>query len=376
MIPNYDLIIIGAGPAGLSAAIYAARYNLKTLVVGEVVGGQMTEVLLIENYPGVPNVSGIELGQKMLKQAQGVGSKFLGEAIETVRKVDGGFEVTTATKKAFTARVLLLTSGTEPKRLDIPGEKELRGHGVSYCVTCDGPLFRGKTVAVVGGVDAAVTGALELAGYATKVYLIHHRETFRAKPAFVDQVKHNPKIALITPTSLTALAGATKLEKLILDQPYQGSLELAVDGLFVEIGSRPSTRLTNQLELTKDEFNFVKVGLDQSTSEPGVFAAGDITTGSNRVRQIVTATAEGAIAAKSIYYCLQALTPHISPTNLKINPTKCVGCGICVNQAPNTFELGPDGFAHVKTPTNDNPKTIRQAVDSCPEGAIKIFLKI
>jgi len=303
----YDVIIIGAGPAGLTSAIYSTRYNLKTLIIGEMIGGQTTEVAKIENYPGLPGVAGYELGEKILEQAKNLGAEFVAGKVEEVKKVGEQFEVTVTNGQKFEAKTVILAIGTEPKRLDVPGELELRGKGVSYCVTCDGPLYKGKTVAVIGGGDSAVVGAIDLAKYAAKVYLIHRRTEFRAKPTYVSQLSLLPQLTLLTLNEVTSINGETKLQNITLKTPYQNSPLLSVDGLFVEIGSTPNQRLTEQLGLQVDEAGFVKVDEDLATSVPGIFAAGDLTTGSKKMRQIVTALGEGAMAAESAHRHMQAL---------------------------------------------------------------------
>ncbi|MCX6783781.1 MAG: FAD-dependent oxidoreductase [candidate division WWE3 bacterium] len=372
MTKPYDVLIIGSGPAGLTAAIYTTRYNLSTLIIGEIVGGQMTEVSDIENYPGFESISGLELGQKMLEQSQKLGAEFLGESVEeAVKQNDGTFKVKTSTGQEFVAKSIILTSGTEPKRLDVPGEKGLRGRGVSYCVTCDGPLFKNKTVIVIGGGDSAFMGALELAGYVRQVYLIHRNNNFKAKPALIESVKNNPKVIIIPNTNIISVDGDKRVTGVMLDQPFEGNSKLLVDGIFVEIGSQPSVKLSLDLEVSLNEYNFVEVAVDQTTSVPGVCAAGDITTGSDGVRQIVTACGEAAIASRSIYHYLQAkLTGEVMTPHATIDPKKCVGCGICTQVAPNSFQL------NVKTELSELKKTataaeIRKAIKSCPENAIQ-----
>jgi len=375
----YDLIIIGAGPAGLTAAIYAVRYSLKTLVVGEIVGGQTAEVSIIDNYPGVPSVSGYDLAGKMFNQAKDLGTEFLGEQVTSVEKTGDKFKAVTISGKEFFGKTLIVTSGTEPRRLSVPGEERLRGRGVSYCVTCDGPLFRGKTVAVVGGGDAAFMGALDLVGFVGHIYLIVRTDKFRCKPYFLEVVRNNPKVTILTNTSITSINGTNKVGSVTLNNPYPPyapNSDLPLDGVFVEIGSQPATTLTKQLGLQTDDINFVEVAVDQSTNVAGVFAAGDLTTGSNRMRQIVTATGEAAVAAQSAYrYLQEKQTPNLtkSLTKILINQEKCAACGLCAVIAPETFELDPaSGLSSVKNPTGDTLDKIKQAAESCPEGTIKI----
>lgn len=306
MADFYDLIIIGAGPAGLTAAIYALRYSLKTLVIAENPGGLLSQNYLIENYPGFSSISGSELAQKMLAQAQGLGVEILyGSVTSLERKVADGPLTASVNGDCYTAKSLLIAAGTERRKLGVPGEKELTGKGVSYCSTCDGPLYRGKTVAVVGGGDGAFTAALDLANQAEKVFLIHRRDDFKAKPSFVEMAKNNPKITLVAGTVVEAILGQAKVSGIKLNPPYHGSQDLAVAGVFIEIGGVPNRQLADQLGVEENEGGYIVVREDQSTSVAGVFAAGDITTGSAGFQQIVTACAEGAVAARGAYRYLK-----------------------------------------------------------------------
>jgi len=292
-----DLIIVGCGPAGLTAAIYVARYNLKVLVIGQVVGGQAAEVAQIENYPGFVTVGGLELSKKWLKHAKSLGAKVLSDAVDKIEKKEGVFKVATVGGKNFEAKVILLASGTEPRKLGAVGEKEFFGKGVTYCFTCDAPFFEGKTVAVVGGGDSAVTGALLLSDIAKKVFLVHRREEFTARPAFLDKARARGNVEFVTSAIIKEIGGSDQVEKVL----FEDGRKLDVEGVFVEIGSVPARKFSKALGIKITQAGFIEVGLDQSTNVTGIFAAGDITTGSNGVRQIVCAMSEGAIAAQSIF---------------------------------------------------------------------------
>lgn len=310
---GFDLVIVGAGPAGLTAAIYALRYNLKTLVLAEIPGGLLSQNYLIENYPGFTSIRGADLANKMLAQAQHLGVEIV---YGTVTGVSVSLQIFTVSQgeKSFQARSLILGAGTERRKLGVPGEKELTGKGVSYCSTCDGPLYKGKIVTVIGGGDGAFTAALDLAQHATKVYLIHRKAEFKAKPSFVEAVKNNSKVTLITSTILREIRGIGEIGKeervtgVVLDPPYQGAEVLPVDGVFVEIGGVPNRKMADQLGIKVNEAGYIMVGQDQATSLPSVFAAGDMTTGSDGFRQIITACAEGAVAARSAYRYLQSVS--------------------------------------------------------------------
>lgn len=302
------LIILGAGPAGLSASIYASRFNIDHCVLGEEFGGYMNESFKIENYPGLPGVSGAELAQKMKAHAESLGGEILQDKIDFVKKKEDFFEIKTY-KQTYETEAVILSTGTVFRKLNIPGEDDLSGRGVSYCATCDAPFFKDKKVAVVGGGNSAINAALLLSGYAKEVVVFYRAEKLRAVPAYVEQVNKKENIKTASKTNVVEIKGEQKVESLVLDNPYQGekevSKEVSFDGIFIEIGSLPDTSFIKDLKIEKDEEGYIKVGADQSTEEEGFFAAGDITTGSNGFRQIITAAAEGAIAASGVYRYLQ-----------------------------------------------------------------------
>ncbi len=299
---QHELIIIGAGPAAYTASVYASRYKIKHILIGEAWGGLMAEAHKICNYPSEIEISGMELMQKMHKHVQALGAEIIMDKVVEIReKIDGFWLKTQNSQQEFTARTLLLTTGTQHRKLNLPGEDKLLGKGVSYCATCDAMFYKGKRVAVIGGSNSANTAALYLAEVAEKVFQIYRGEQLRGETVWVEQVQANDKIEVIYQTQVTALLGEEKLTGIKLDRPYQGKQELAVDGLFVEIGSEPDITLAKQLKLSLDEYNYIKVQPDQATNIKGVWAAGDVTNASNNLRQIVTACAEGAIAAESIF---------------------------------------------------------------------------
>lgn len=301
----YDVIIIGAGPAGLTAGIYASRFKLKTLIVGKMPGGYVSESHKIENYPGFKSIKGYELTQKLVEHATSSGVELKTEVVMKIRKLEDGFEITTSSGKKYDGKALILAYGLRRRKLNIPGEDKFLGKGVSYCTVCDATFFRDKTVGVVGGANSAVTGALQLAEVAKKVYLIYRRDKLRADPVLVERVLKNPKIEVIYNTNIIEVGGKKKLEYVILDNPYKRSKRLRLDGIFIEIGFVPDMFLAEQLGIAKDENGFVKINQDCSTNVKGVFAAGDLTNGSNNIKQIITAASEGAIAAISVYSYLR-----------------------------------------------------------------------
>ena len=282
-----DLIIIGAGPAGLSAGIYAKRYNLDFLIVGQIAGGVAIEAWQIENYPGFKSISGLDLMQKFQEQLDQT------ILLENVEKLTKGFFIYTD-KNQYQAKTLILAMGSKNRKLGLENEEKFLGRGISYCVTCDGPLFKDKITAVVGGGNAALAGALALADIAKKVYLIHRRDEFRADPVWQKKIKKSKKIEILLNARVSQIKGGQFLEKIILDS----NLKLEVSGLFIEIGTTPSSGLAQDLDIALEN-DFIIVDKNQTTNIPGVFAAGDITN--NPLRQIISACGQGAVAAFSAY---------------------------------------------------------------------------
>lgn len=298
----YDLIIIGAGAAGLTASVYASRYKLDHLIFGMEPGGQMNEIHALENWPGIISISGHDLISNMVAQVKNFGVELKGESVSAIKKrEDGIFEVETG-KEKYLARTVIMAMGASYKKMNIPGEKEFTGKGVSYCATCDAMFFRNKVVSVVGGGNSAAVAALELADFASKVYVVYRGERLSADPVWLDRIAANPKIEVIRETNVIEIKGEMKVEKIILDKPLaDDKIFLPVDGVFIEIGSEPGVELAQRLGVELDEQKFIKVGPNQETNIEGLFAAGDITTGSNKFRQVLTAAAEGSVAANGAY---------------------------------------------------------------------------
>ena len=295
---KYDLIIIGAGPAGLTAAIYAARDTLKTLIIGQVPGGIAGTAHEIHNFPSYEKISGFELVTKMINQVKTLEVPIVQEVVSDISKTKDLFEIKT-NKETYLCKKLILSTGTQRKELGIVGEKQLVGKGVSYCATCDGGFYKDRVVAVVGGGNSALTAALLLAKFATKVHIIYRKEEFKkAEPTCVEEVKKLENIEVMFNTEIKEFIGKEKLEKVKLDN----GKELELDGLFIEIGSVPNTKLSEKLDLKLEEGSIV-VDKKQKTNVEGVFAAGDVTN--NPLKQIITACGEGAIAADTAYHELQ-----------------------------------------------------------------------
>jgi thioredoxin reductase (NADPH) len=292
---KYDLIIIGAGPAGLTAGIYARRFLLKTLILGEIQGGTITEAHKVCNFPSQKEISGIKLGIKMLEQVKFLGAELKQEKVKDIEKQKEEFRIKT-NKQEYFSKKIILTIGREKQKLRVPGEKEFLGRGVSYCATCDAGFFKNKTVSVVGGSNAALTAALLLSEYANKVYIIYRRDKFyKGEPSWVKQVKENKKIEVLFNEEIEKIKGMDSVESLDL----KSGKNLDVQGIFIEIGYKPKQEIPKSLGLKTTENNYIKVNKKQETSIEGVYAAGDITN--NPLKQVITACSEGAIAANSAY---------------------------------------------------------------------------
>ena len=305
----YDLAIIGAGPAGLSASVYASRYGIKNLIIGET-GGLVAKTHEVGNWLGTEKISGWEFAQKSAEHAKSFGAEIIPALVDQIEKNDDKFFLYLNNGEKIQARIVLLATGTKQKKLGIPGENEFFGKGVSYCATCDGFFYKNKVVAVVGGNDSAAGTAAYLSDIAEKVYIIYRGEKVRAEKFWLNLLEKNPKIEVITGTNIKEIKGNQKVEKVILDNPYQGAEELVLDGVFVEIGFDPRLKLVEDLGVETDEEGYIRIEADGKTSIREIWAAGDATTGSNKFKQIVTAASEGAIAASSIQKYLKN-NPHI-----------------------------------------------------------------
>ena len=293
----YDVIIIGAGPGGLSAGLYAGRMGLKTLIIEKLTpGGQITQSSEIENYPGVCEVkSGLELMQCWPEQTKRFGAKIISEEVNELRIENGEWRIKTH-KNEYTSKAVILATGATPKRAGFKGEQEYIGKGVSYCAVCDGYFYKNMDVAVVGGGDSALEEALYLSNIAKKVYLIHRRNEFRASPLTVKKVKEKENIEILYNTTVEEVKGIPFLNTAIINQ--NGEIkELKVDGVFVFVGMNVNSSLVKDLcEL--NEYGEVKVDLNMKTSLDGLYAIGDVRQ--NSVKQIAAAAGDGAVAALNV----------------------------------------------------------------------------
>jgi thioredoxin reductase (NADPH) len=301
----YDVAIIGAGPAGLSASIYASRYKLKNIVFGKQMGGTIADAHKVCNYPGVGDITGLELGSKMYEQAKKNGADMSYESVVSIEKEGDLYKLETDTKKEIITKTIILATGTKRNKLAVPGEDEYLGKGVSYCATCDAMFYKDKVVGVVGGSNAATMAATMLASVAKQVYIIYRGTSLRGEPAWIDDVMSKKNVEIILTTVVTEIEGEDRLERVKLSKEFNGSQYLDVDGLFIEIGSEPNADLPIKLGVELDEKHYIVVKDDQSTSMEGIWAAGDATTNSNKLQQVVTAVGEGAVAANSIYCYLK-----------------------------------------------------------------------
>ena len=298
---KYDLIIIGSGAAGLSAAIYAKRYKMETLVIEGEFGGETATAGTIENYPGVKAVDGFKLVQTMREQGKEQGVVFEKGKAENISS-DGNCFIVKVGEKEFESNTVILAIGSERRHLGLVNEKELTGKGVHYCVTCDGPVYNGKIVAMIGGGDSSVKGVNFLSEYAKKIYLIVREKEVMAEPVNLERMKAlGDKVEALLEHEVKEIVGEKMLEKLILSSPNHKPDELVIDGMFVEIGFNPDKTFANQLGIKLDEKGYMEVDNMMKTSVQGVFAAGDATNHFGRFKQDITASALGAVAATSAY---------------------------------------------------------------------------
>lgn len=288
---KYDLIVIGAGAAGMTAALYAERYKLKILVIGKEIGGYLIYASEIENYPGFNKINGVELIKKIKEQIK---SKIIETEVTSIENKKSVFVI----NKKFECKAIILATGTERRKLGI-GEDKFIGKGVAFCATCDAPLFQGKTVAVIGGGNAAVQTALLLTKYAKKTYIICRSKHLKADPVLVDKLKG--KVQIMCCVEVKKVQGDNFLQSILLSN----NKRIKIDGLFIEIGNIPSTKLSKKLGLKLDKDGYVIVNDLRETNVKGVFAAGDIV--SRTLKQIVTSAADGAIAAHSAFEFLEKL---------------------------------------------------------------------
>ncbi len=301
----YDLIIIGAGPAGLAAAVYARRARLDFVVLEKegMGGGQIIETDEVDNYPGFPQINGYDLAVKLQEHAEKLGARILCDEVTGISDPAGEIKTVHGRRRDYSARTLILAAGASHRRLGVPGEERLAGQGVSYCAVCDGAFYRGQQVAVMGGGNVAVEDALFLSRICRKVYLIHRRGELRAAADLREQIRDRDNVEILWNTVLREIQGDEEVEGLRL-APAPGTADagsgewtLPVDGVFIAVGIAPNTGILGEAALALDPDGFVPADESCVTACPGIFAAGDIRT--KPLRQVVTAAADGANAAVS-----------------------------------------------------------------------------
>jgi thioredoxin reductase (NADPH) len=298
---DWELIVIGAGAAGLASGIYGARSGLKTLVLEEkMAGGTTADAPIIENYPGFQSVSGAELAQKMVVQCRNSGATIREFEIAMQLDLKGEKKIVKTNREIYETKAVIISSGSRYRELGVPGEKEFRGRGVSYCGICDGPLFKGKRVIVVGGGNSAVVTALYLAGITSEVKIAHRRDMFRAEEVLIKDLKKKENVEILWNTEVKEIKGAKTVEKVVIFNNKTGeTAELEVNGVFIQAGEIPNSQLAREAGVEVDENGYIKVDIYQRTNIPGVYAAGDVTN--HPVKQVGTAVGQGITAALEAY---------------------------------------------------------------------------
>ena len=301
----YDVVIVGAGPAGMTAAVYASRANLSTLMLERgMPGGQMANTEEVENFPGFDYITGPELSNKMFEHSQKFGAEYKYADIKNV-EVDGDIKVIKTSSDDILARTLIIATGAEHKKIGIPGEEELAGRGVSYCAICDGAFFKEKHLVVIGGGDSAVEEGMFLTKFASKVTIVHRRDTLRAQEILQDRAFNSEKIDFIWNTEIESINGEGKVSSVTLrNNETDETYDFEADGVFIYIGMKPLTAPFENLGILTED-GYVDSNDEMETSQKGVFAAGDVRV--KTLRQIVTATGDGSIAAQNAYEYLETL---------------------------------------------------------------------
>ena len=302
----YDLIVIGLGPAGMTAGIYSARREMKTLVIGKELGGQLVWASEIENYPGAPKISSFDLIENMRKQTLDSGAEIKLADVKRIEKNERGNFLVTTSQEKYEASSVIACLGLSPRRLAIKGELDFSGKGVSYCANCDGPFYKQKKVVVVGGGNSALDAAEVLSKIASEVHLVHRGDSFRGFESLVKDIEGKNNVIISLNSELEEIIGGTKVEKVkIINRIDESEKELEVDGVFIEVGRIASTDLLDELAI-RNEKNQIVVNEQGETKTPGLFAAGDVT--SCEIKQITVATGQATIAALSAYKYLQRTT--------------------------------------------------------------------
>lgn len=297
---TYDLIVLGGGPTAIGCAIYAARFALNVLIVGKTFGGLIATTHLVENYPGIASTSGQGLMDMFKEHMNSLSIPYISDEIRSIEKADDYFILHSFFQK-FKAYTVCIATGSERKKLGIPGEEEFAGRGVSYCATCDGPFYKDKVVIVVGGSDSAAKEALFLSQNVKKVYIVYRGEEIRAEPINKKRVYENAKIEIIYKTNILEIKGDTSVKSVIFDK----GKEFDIDGVFIEVGSIPNSDLAKRISVKTDEKDEIIINRKSETNIPGIFAAGDVADAP--FKQAITGVAEGVIAAYSAFDYLKKI---------------------------------------------------------------------
>ncbi len=299
----YDVVILGAGPAGLVAGLYSARYARKTVIIGQEIGGTCTKGGEYENWPGEKSISGFDLVNKFKEHVESYDVPIIMKKVTGIKKEKDIFTVT-AGGEEIQGKTLIISFGTKHRKLDIPGENELLGKGVSYCATCDGMFFKGKeNVVVIGGADSAAKAALYLSDIVKKVTIVYRKSELRSEPIYKKRIKSKDNIEIIYDSIPSKIHGETSVEKIKIKNSKGKETEIDAQGVFIEIGAIPCNELLTKLKLKADKGCYVKTDRDMNTNIEGVFVAGDLTN--NKLKQVITAASDGAIAAHAAHEYLQ-----------------------------------------------------------------------
>jgi thioredoxin reductase (NADPH) len=302
---KWDLIIIGAGAAGLAAGIYGSRSGLKTLILEEkLAGGATSDAPIVANYPGFSNIAGAELAEKMVLHCKKTGATIHDLETVTVLDLKGEKKIVKTNRSEYKAVTVIIATGAHYREMGVKGEKEFRGRGVSYCGVCDGPFFKGKRVIVVGGGNSACTTTLYLSGLAGEVMVVHRRDAFRAEDAIVKDLKAKSNVTIFWNSEIREIKGEKTVKTAVLYNSKTGeTIELSVEGLFIQIGESPNSQLAKESGIEVNEEKRIKIDIQQRTNIPGVYAAGDVS--SHPIKQIGVAVGQGITAALEAYYYIK-----------------------------------------------------------------------
>ncbi len=298
MVRVFDLTIIGAGPVGLAAAMYAGRLNMDTIIFGDEIGGTIVLTDVVENYPGFKKISGTELVERLKEHAEDYDVEFVEDKVEKIEPCEDVYRVFSEDESYLTKSVLFAT-GTKHRKLDVPGSDKFENRGIHYCALCDGPIYKDKTIGVVGGSDSASKEALLLEKFARKVYIIYRGEKIRPEPINARRIEESQKIDVITNTNILEIKGDGAVSMVILDREYSGRKELELDALFIAIGRIPLSDVARSLGVETNEKGEIKIDRAGRTNIPGVFAAGDVVD--TEFKQAITGVGEGVAAVYQAY---------------------------------------------------------------------------